>query len=51
MLEALDKLEKGEKNFIKNDNNKASYNTIPTTNEAWEYRKKRIMAGLRLNKN
>ena len=43
MLEALDKLEKGEKNFIKNDNSKATYNTTPTLKEAWKYRKRRIL--------
>lgn len=42
ILEALDKLEKGEKDFIINDNNKATYNTIPSLKEAWDYRKKRM---------
>lgn len=42
MLEALDKLEKGETNFITNSDDKATYNTIPTLKEAWEFRKKRF---------
>lgn len=43
MLEALDKMEKGDKNYINNEKNKASYNSIPTLKEAWGYRKKRIL--------
>ena len=50
MLEALDKLEKGKKDFIRNDSNKATYNTIPTLKEAWEYRKKRILQKLNFQK-
>ena len=42
MLEALDKIEKGEKNFIKNDPVLATYNTTPHLLEAWKYRKERI---------
>jgi methionyl-tRNA formyltransferase len=42
MLEALDKLEKGETNFIKNDHSLATYNTTPTIKEAWEYRKRKM---------
>lgn len=43
MLEALDLLEKGNFELIKNDDSKATYNTIPTLKEAWEYRKNRIL--------
>lgn len=43
MLEALDRLEKGEKDFIKNDNSLSSYNSTPNLKEAWEYRKGRIL--------
>jgi len=43
MREALLKLEKGEKNFIKNNPNAGSYNSIPSLKEAWEYRKIRLM--------
>jgi len=42
MLEALDKLEKGKKDYLPNDENSATYNTIPTLKEAWKYRVKRI---------
>lgn len=42
MLEALDKLEKGEKDFIRNDPTLATYNSTPTSKEAWEYRRRRI---------
>ncbi len=42
MLKALDKLEKGEKNFIPNDNELATYNTTPDFKHAIEFRKKRI---------
>ncbi len=42
MLEALDKLEKGKKDYLPNDENLATYNTIPTLKEAWKYRVKRI---------
>jgi len=43
MSEAINKLEKGHKNFIKNDDRFATYNTTPTIKEAWEYRLRRIM--------
>lgn len=46
MLEALAKLENGEEDFIKNENSFATYNTIPTIKEAWQYRRKRIMSFL-----
>ena len=42
MLEALDKLEKGEKDFIKNDRTQATYNSTPTLAESWQYRRQRI---------
>jgi len=42
MLEAIDKLEEGFKNFIPNSKEKATYNTTPTFREAFEYRKKRL---------
>lgn len=41
MLEALDLLENGFKEFIPNDDNKATYNTTPELKEAWEFRKKK----------
>lgn len=47
MLEALDKLEKGEKNFTANDPAFATYNTTPTLKEAWHYRKRRLLKFLR----
>ncbi len=38
MLEALAKLEAGNKDFIKNDDEKATYNTIPTLKQAFFFR-------------
>lgn len=43
MLEALEILENGENNFIKNDPSMATYNSTPTLKEAWDYRKKRLL--------
>jgi methionyl-tRNA formyltransferase len=43
MFEAIDKLERGERDFLENDSAFATYNTIPTLEEAWEFRKKRIL--------
>lgn len=43
ILEALEKLEKKENDFIMNDSILATYNTIPSLKEAWQYRKKRIV--------
>jgi methionyl-tRNA formyltransferase len=43
MLEALDKLENGEKIFIKNASSFASYNSTPNIREAWVYRKRRFI--------
>ena len=40
MLEALDKLENGNYQLIKNDDASATYNTIPTLREAIKYRLK-----------
>lgn len=45
MLEAIDLLESGHKDFIPNNDNEATYNSTPTLKEAWKYRLKR---GLRL---
>ena len=42
MLEALNKLEKGDNSFIENPESKATYNTIPTLAQAWEFRKHRF---------
>lgn len=42
MLEALDVLESGDYSLIPNHDSKATYNTIPTLKEAWEYRKKKF---------
>ena len=46
ILKALDKLEKGEDTFIRNDSNLATYNSTPTLKEAWDFRKKRIFSFL-----
>jgi methionyl-tRNA formyltransferase len=42
MLEALDKLERGDVNYLLNPDSEATYNTVPTLREAWDYRKKRL---------
>ncbi len=42
MLEALTKLEKGDTNYQSNPNSEATYNTVPTLAQAWDYRSKRI---------
>jgi methionyl-tRNA formyltransferase len=42
MLEALDKLETGDTDFIENPDALATYNTVPTLGQAWEYRKRRV---------
>lgn len=44
MLEALDILEMDQANYIQNDDRKATYNTIPSLNQAWEYRKRRLFS-------
>ena len=41
MEEALQKLERGESNFIRNAEEKASYNYAPDLKDAWQFRKKR----------
>lgn len=41
MLEALDKLERGDTEFLPNPDSEATYNTVPTLGQAWEYRWKR----------
>lgn len=46
MLEALDKLERGDQNYLENPDSQATYNTIPTMNEAWSYRKTRLFMWL-----
>ena len=46
MIEAIVLLESGFSNFINNEDDKATYNTTPTLNEAWIYRKKMIKAYL-----
>lgn len=38
MLEAIKILEKGNYQLIPNDDKKATYNTVPTLQEAWSYR-------------
>ena len=43
MLKALDKLERGDRDFMVNDDGLATYNTIPTFREAWKFRKDRVV--------
>ncbi len=38
MLEALERLEEGEKDYIENPDELATYNTTPTLKDAWKYR-------------
>ena len=38
MLEALDLLEKGHRDFIENNDEEATYNTVPTFKEAFKFR-------------
>ncbi len=42
MIEAIDILEKGNVKYIANNDSQATYNTVPTLKEAWQYRKRRI---------
>ena len=42
MIEALDKLEKGDTDFLPNPDSEATYNTVPTLAQAWDYRLRRI---------
>lgn len=41
MLEALDKLERGDTDYLPNFDSEATYNTVPTLAQAWNYRFKR----------
>lgn len=42
MLKAIDLLEQGFKDFIPNDDSKATYNSTPTLRGAWTYRLRRL---------
>jgi methionyl-tRNA formyltransferase len=42
MIEAINILEKGNYTLIENDDNQATYNTVPTLKVAWKYRLRRI---------
>ena len=42
MIEALERLERGETNHLPNKDEEATYNTVPTLQEAWEFRLKRM---------
>ena len=42
MLEALDKLDRGDTGFLPNPDDQATYNTVPTLSQAWEYRKRKL---------
>ena len=44
MLEALDILESGNYKLIPNDDEYATYNTIPSFKQAWNYRSKRFLS-------
>lgn len=43
ILEALDKLEQGDTDFLPNDDAAATYNSTPHFKHAWIYRKRRIL--------
>lgn len=43
MLEALDKLERGDTVYIDNPAENATYNTVPTLKQAWGYRKRKLL--------
>ena len=47
MLQALEKLEKGNYDLIQNKDEEATYNTVPTFEDALDYRIKRIFKRLR----
>jgi len=49
MLKALDKLEKGDKDFISNNDELATYNTTPDLRHAVEYRMRRIKSFLQFH--
>ncbi len=42
IIKALELLENRDYGTIENDDKKATYNTLPTVKQAWEYRKRRI---------
>ncbi len=42
MIKAIDLLESGQREFIDNNDDEATYNTTPELKEAWAYRKQRI---------
>lgn len=42
MLKAIDLLEEGHKDFIANPDEEATYNTVPSFKEAWNYRINRL---------
>ena len=42
MLKAIELLEIGFKDFLPNDDAKATYNSTPTLKEAWRYRRKKL---------
>jgi methionyl-tRNA formyltransferase len=42
MLEAIEKLESGERDFIKNDDSLATFNSTPTIKDAWSFRFNRL---------
>jgi methionyl-tRNA formyltransferase len=42
MIEAIDKIERGDIKFLENKDELATYNSIPSLCEAWNYRKRRI---------
>lgn len=44
MIAALDKLEAGETTFLSNNDDEATYNTVPTLKDAFNYRKKRLFS-------
>lgn len=46
LLEAIEKLKKGDKNYLPNSDEEATYNTTPTLLQALEYRKNRILKKL-----
>ncbi|MBA7530622.1 Methionyl-tRNA formyltransferase [subsurface metagenome] len=48
MLEALDKLERSDTDFLPNDDVSATYNSTPQFKHAWLYRKRRILNFIKL---
>ncbi|WP_321417415.1 formyltransferase family protein [uncultured Desulfobacter sp.] len=48
MLEALDKLERGDTDYLPNPDPEATYNTVPTLKQSFEYRLMRIRRRLRI---